>query len=52
MSHDVLSAYPTQCFHNVFAMAALRGGGNLTENQTKSFSKDCIIYAINIDPSP
>ena len=33
-------------------MAFQIGGGNLTESQTKSFSKDCIIYAINIDPSP
>ena len=34
-----------------FHMVVLVGGGNLTESQTKSFSKDCIIYAINIDPS-
>ena len=33
-------------------MAVLIGGGNLTESQTKNFSKDCIIYAVNIDPSP
>ena len=33
-------------------VAALIGGGNLTESQTKSFSKDCIIHAFNIDSSP
>ena len=33
-------------------MAVLLRGGNLTESQTKSFSKDYIIHAINIDPCP
>ena len=33
-------------------MAVLIGGGGESESQTKSFSKDCIIYAINTDPSP
>ena len=52
MIKDSLPAILSQGFHNVFAYGCPDRGRAFDKSQTKNFSKDYIIYAINIDPSP
>ena len=42
----------TQRFRDVFAYGCPDRGRAFDKSQTKNFSKDYIIYAINIDPLP
>ena len=51
LSSWFLNELSIQRFHNVFAYGCPDMGRDLTKSQIKSFSKDCIIYAINIEPS-